>query len=414
MSHSDVILFTVNNEGICRAGLTPADYLDDYTNRAVNLGKLSNLSHVVFSPDGNMYAVKGHEIYTGPMPSNPSKNWLQHTAKRVGKTDWDRFSRLFFHPNGTLYAVTHKGELYKGPPPTNENVTWLYTEATNIGRYGWNAFHALFFDPQGILHGVTDDKFVKKSPPTSPDEEWLKASQTIGKGSGWSGLSHWMSFSRDGNLWCVTTGEGKIFMASPPTYEDDNWIGRAQHLGIGYNFPFMALTRDKTVKSFVTFDFQPDVGKILSTVPEVVAEQVYDNRHSTSPLNSVFTFNKTMVAESSFSHEHGFTIGVDTEVTFQTGVPFIAEGSVKVGISASTTHKWTFTEVNRTETQYSMSQTFQVAPGKAVRQKAVVQRAELTIPYVANVRTLFNCEGTMKGTWNGVTYFNLSVVQEDL
>ncbi|KAJ1211554.1 hypothetical protein NDU88_006912 [Pleurodeles waltl] len=413
MSKSDVILFTVDNEGVGRAGLPPAAYLDDYKTRAIELGRLSALSHVFFSPDGDMYAVKGSEIYKGPMPTNPSKNWFQDTAKRVGKTDWGRFKRLFFHPDGTLYGVTHEGELYKGSPPTNENVSWLYTQANKIGNAGWEGFYALFFDPQGILYAVTEDKFVKKSPPTSANEDWFAASQAIGTG-GWSGLSHFMSFSPDGKLWCVSKDDGKIYTASPPTEVGENWIERAQNLGHSFLFKFMAFTRDRTLKSIVTFDFQPEVGKILSTVPEVVAQQVYDNKNSTSTLNSVFSFNKTISSESSFSHAHGITIGVDADVSFKTGIPFIAEGEVKIGISASTTHNWSFNEVNKTETTYTMSQTFQVAPGKAVRQKAVLQKAKLTIPYVAKIRTLFNYEVDMKGTWEGVTYFNLSVVQEDV
>ncbi|XP_069488446.1 tachylectin-2-like [Ambystoma mexicanum] len=413
MSCSDVILFAVHGK-VCKAGLPPAHYLDNYNGRALVLGSLENPSHVFFSPDGRLYVVQGSQLFTGPIPSNPSKNWLLDVARCVGKNDWRRFKFLFFHPNGSLYAATHQGELYTGPPPTNENVPWLYTEATKIGLGGWDQFYALFFDPQGVLHAVSKDKFVKKLPPIGIDENWFAASQTIGLGTRWSELSHFMSFSPDGNLWCVSKGDGKIYTAAPPTHALDDWQSRAQNLGIGYLYRLMAFTRDKTIKSVVSLDFQPDVGEVLSTVPEVVAQQVYDNKKSTSPLNATFTFSKTYAVESAFSHEHGFTMDAEAELSFTVGVPFIAEGGFKIAISTSTAHNWSFAKVNRTETQFSMSQTFQVDPGKAVCQKAVVQKAKLIVPYVAKFRTLFDSEVTIQGTWEGATYFNLNVVQEDV
>lgn len=260
--YDSVILFTVDNQGVIRAGRPPAAYDDDFTSRARVLGKLSDVSHVLFSPEGLLYVVKGSEIYRGPMPSDPSKNWLQDTAKRVGKTDWGRFERLFFHPKGALYATTHEGELYTGPPPANEDQSWLYTKATKVGNNGWDWFHALFFDPQGVLHAVTEDTFFKRSPPMSAEDNWIGGSQAISRGSVWSGRSHFMSFTPDGNLWYVSKSDGKIYTASPPTRVDDNWLGRAQNLGHSYFFKFMAFTRE------VENNKEPDAAKPCGTATQ--------------------------------------------------------------------------------------------------------------------------------------------------
>ncbi|XP_078535199.1 uncharacterized protein LOC144821925 [Lissotriton helveticus] len=236
-----LILFTVDNQGVIRAGPPPAAYDDNFTSRAHVLGKLCDASHVLFSPDGHLYVVKGSELYSGPKPSDPSKDWFQCPGRRVGRGGWDGFKRFFFHPNGDLYAVSNAGELYAGPPPANENQNWKGTQGAKVGNGGWGEFCALFFDPQGMLYAATADKFKKGSPPTSVTDDWWARSHVIGSG-GWSDLSHFMSFAPDDHLWCVSKSDGKIYRACPPTSVNDNWIGRAQNLGFGYFFKFMAFT----------------------------------------------------------------------------------------------------------------------------------------------------------------------------
>ncbi|XP_078535191.1 uncharacterized protein LOC144821916 [Lissotriton helveticus] len=240
-SSRSVTLFTVDNQGVIRAGQPPPAYNYDFISRARVLGKLSGVSHVLFSPRGLLYVVKGYELYSGPMPSNPSRNWFQSPGRRIGKGGWAGFKHFFFHPKGDLYAVTNAGELYAGPPPTNENQNWLGTRGIKIGGGGWGQFSALFFDPRGILYAVTGGKLLKARPPVSTADNWIGRSQTIG-GGGWSDLSHFMSFTPDGNLWCVSKSDGKIYRASPPTSVNDVWIGRARNLGHSYFFKFMAFT----------------------------------------------------------------------------------------------------------------------------------------------------------------------------
>lgn len=241
LPRSGLTLFTVDSADVIRAGRPPPSYGYDYISNTPVVGKLSGVNHVLFSPGGLLYVVKGSELYRGPMPSDPSKNWLQCTATRIGKSGWEAFKRFFFHPNGDLYAVTNDGALYAGPPPANENQGWLGGLGIRVGNGGWGGFDTLFFDPQGTLYAVSADKLIKGCPPTSAADNWIGRAQTIG-GGGWSPLSRFMSFTPDGNLWCVSKSDGKIYTASPPTGVDDNWLGRAQNLGIGYLFPFMAFT----------------------------------------------------------------------------------------------------------------------------------------------------------------------------
>ncbi|XP_063313632.1 tachylectin-2-like isoform X2 [Pelobates fuscus] len=411
MDTPDTLLFAVKDYN-ARVGLPPKDRLDGFDARCKIVGKLNNVSKIAFNPEGVLFAVRGIELFTGAMPSDPNLDWFS-TAKRVGKTNWDGFKFLFFDPKGILYAVTKNGEFYKGPAPSNENVSWLYGQATKIGTGSWNEFDALFFDPKGILYAVTnDDKLVMRSPPTKPDDNWLDSSTTIGKG-GWRILTHFMAFSPEFDLWCVDSKNGNIYKGRAPTVDNTNYMNTAQNLGWGYNvYPLLSFTIDKTIQSIVSFEFLPASGKIISQGTEVVQSQIYVNKSST-PLKHTFSFSKTMTESSTFSQEHGFTVAIGAEMGFKAGVPLIGETEFKISINVSTTHTWTFTKTNETQTTFSSSSDVEVPGGHSIRMVASVTKGEMDVPYRAKIRTLFGYESYIEGLWKGVTHYNLMVSQED-
>ncbi|XP_063315846.1 tachylectin-2-like [Pelobates fuscus] len=408
----DTILFAVNKSSFAKAGLPPKNIMDSFDARASTVGKLNNVTKIVFSPEGELFAVCGGDLYTGSMPSEENLDWFSK-ARRVGKFDWNKFKFLLFNPNGLLYAVTKDGELYKGPKPDNENVSWLYGQATKIGIRSWNRFDALFFDPKGIMYAVTDDdRLVMRSPPTGPDDRWLDTSTTIGN-KGWRILTHFMAFSPEGDLWCVDSNNGNIYKGRAPTKDDTAYIDKAEKLGWDYNtFPLLSFTIDKTLKSIVSFEFLPDSGKIISQGNEVVQSQIYNNKSSV-PLKHTFSFSKTITETSTFTHEHGFSIDIGAEISFKTGVPFIAEGGVKISVNMSTTHTWTFTETNTTQTSFSSSSDVEVPGGKSIRMVASVTKGQMDVPYRAKIRTMFGYETYIEGIWKGVNHYDLMVTQEE-
>uniref|UniRef100_A0A8C5QQX7 Tachylectin 2 domain-containing protein n=1 Tax=Leptobrachium leishanense TaxID=445787 RepID=A0A8C5QQX7_9ANUR len=405
------ILFAVRGS-YASAGLPPKNISDSFYDRSTTVGKLSNVSKVVFNPDGELFAVRGAELYRGSMPSNGGQDWFS-TAKRVGKTDWDKFKFLLIDPLGVLYAVTKNGELYKGPAPSNENVSWLYGEATKVGTSGWSKFDNLFFDLNGNLYAVTDDdKLVMGSPPTKPDDRWLDSSTTVGKG-GWRVLSHFMAVSTDEALWCVDSRNGNIYKGPIPTKDDTScYLYRAEKLGWSYNmYPLMSFTIDKTMLSIVSCEFLPELGKIASQTTEVVQTQIYVNRSSFFfPLPR---FSKTLTEISTFSQDHEFTVAAGAELTFKGGVPFIAETEAKIFINVSTTHSWNFKKENQTQTTFSSSTDVEVPAGRAIRMIASVTRGEMDVPYRMVISTLFGFKTTITGIWQGVNRYNLMVTQED-
>ncbi|XP_053305229.1 uncharacterized protein LOC128467588 [Spea bombifrons] len=407
---SETIFFTVHNDDTIRAGPPPKQEMDNYFARAAQLGRFRGVSAIAFSPEGKLYAVRGEDLYVGPMPS-AGKDWFS-VARRVGKVDWKNVKTLLFHPKGDLYVITKDGGLFKGPAPDNEYVSWLYGRATQIGRK-WNTLEAVFFDPEGMMYAVTsDDRFVKRSPPTSIDDNWTGTSVTIGHGN-WRDLTHFMSFTPDGKLWCVQKDNGNIYYADPPVAG----IGVYHAKRVGWNYHINrlnAFTRDKTIQRMISLEFLPDLGKVISENLEVVQEKTYDNKRSSVPLKHSFSFTKTIKQSSEFSHEHGFTCEVGAEMTFKAGIPGIAEQGLKLTVNLSTTHTWSFTETNETEVSFSSSSDVEVPEGKAIRVIASVRKAEMEMPYRAKVRTLFGYETNIEGTWRGVAHFNLTVAQEDI
>ncbi|XP_068129888.1 uncharacterized protein [Hyperolius riggenbachi] len=406
------VLLAVTEDYTVKIGLPPRDKMDNFYARALVLGKVHNASHVVCSPDGDLYCIRGGDIYVGSPPSKEGMDWFS-TATRVGKAEWDNVKLIFFHPNGDLYITYHDGTFYTGPAPENENISWRYGLATKVGVCDWYQFDALFFDAEGILYAVNyHDRIVKNQPPTEPSY-WLRESTEVGRG-GWCELTHFMSFDPDGKLWAVNKKNGNIYRGNPPTVQNQHYKDNADYLGWNYNvFRFLSFTKDKTIRSIISFQFLPELGQKVSETAEVIADEIYDNSKSTSTLKHTFTFTKTIKDSSSFTHEHGFTFEVGAETMFKAGVPFIAENETTVEINLSTTHKWSFTEANETQVSLSSSSPVEIGPGKAVRMVASVKRGVLDVPYRAKVNTIFGFETEIKGKWNGVSYYNMIVKQED-
>ncbi|XP_069488426.1 uncharacterized protein [Ambystoma mexicanum] len=407
---AETVLLVVGKDNVCKLGLPPASAKDNFHKRAINVGTLKNASMCFFNPEGRLFVVRGGELYKGPMPTSATNNWFDD-ARCVGRSDWDTFKLLLFSPAGKLYGVTNDGQLCKGPEPENEHVPWLHREAKVIGGSGFQGFKSMFFDHEGMLYGIVDNQLLKGSPET-PDGRWIQHSTNVGK-HGWNDYSHFNGFSYDGNMWAVHN-TGVLYSAPPPTHLNDRWVERAKNMGSDYmNYKAMAFGQDKTIKKILSCEFLPELGEILSKETVVVQEHLYNNKGSTSKLKATFTVDESLTAESSFSHEHGFEVGFEAETSFETGLPGVVKGSIRLTASASTSHTWNLTETNKVTTKVIMSQEFEVEPGKCVLRKAIVKKAIMRMPYCARIKTMFGYETTIGGTWNGTVFYKIQVVQVD-
>ncbi|XP_078530720.1 uncharacterized protein LOC144817780 [Lissotriton helveticus] len=408
----ETVFFCVDEHKTCKIGIPPAAEGDNYHQRAIELGKLENVRHVFFNPKGEMFVVRGHELYKGPTPSGQWNDWFQ-LAKCIGRGNWDEVKFPFFTPGGVLYAITFAGALVRGPEPNNKHVSWIHKHATTLGSFKYYFPDAIFSDPEGIIYASWQGSLYKIIPSKSEGGSADLLKEKVGR-SGWEALSVFMGCSYEGDLWCVAS-DGKMYSGPLPTDEEESWFERAKRMGSNFHlYDHMNFTHDKTIQKVLRLDFLVDNGKILDTAPELVAQQEYDNKDSSIPLNSTFEIDKTVTAESQFSHEHGFEIGIEAETTFTAKLLGIAESSVRIAVNASTSHTWNLTDINTIQTHYKLSFNFEVPPGKAVRQKAVVKRANIKVPYTAEVLTVFGYKTMVTGEWTATSFFNLQIRQEDM
>uniref|UniRef100_A0A8C5Q307 Tachylectin 2 domain-containing protein n=1 Tax=Leptobrachium leishanense TaxID=445787 RepID=A0A8C5Q307_9ANUR len=395
------------------AGLPPNNKDDSYILRATPVGKLMKATKIFFSPEGEMFSVRGGDVYRGPIPSEQDLDWFS-AAKKVGKVDWGNFKFLLFHPNGDLYVVTNNGDLYKGPAPTNENMSWLYRQATKIGSCTWNSLQALFFDPEGALYAVkSDGQLVMGDPPTSLEDHWFDECISV-SADDWSKLTHFISFSPEGELCCVNEDTGYMYKFPRTTIVKTTYSHHeAQSMGQGFKLGLLfAFTTDKIIHSIEHFEFIPESGAIVSKRPVVLKSQIYKNEDDV-PLKHTFSFSQTLNETSNFTHDHGFAVKEGAKITFDAGIPCVDKTGGQVSIKTNTIHTWNYTETNSNQASFSDTSDVLVPLHKSIRMTAWVRRAVLNVPYRAQVRTMFGNTATIEGTWKGICFYNMMVSQED-
>ncbi|XP_069832337.1 tachylectin-2-like [Dendropsophus ebraccatus] len=409
MADLDTLLLCVTKDYEIQVGLPPRHAQDSFKKRANFVGKVDQISNLACSPDGEVFCVRSGDLYRGPLTTEKDVDWFT-VAERVGISEWDRVKCLVFHPDGDLYCTTNDGEMYKGPPPDNENVPWLYDRATRIAK-GWQEYLIWFFDPEGNMYGVVGDSLYKGAPPTDENVKWKTTMVGI---QGWQRLTAFISFTKDNKLWAKDHYNGNFYRGDKQSSENASYLYSAECIGWKYDiYPFMFFTKDKTIRSIISFDFLVDEGSATSEKPEVVEKILYDNRSKYATLRHDYKIKKTVKNVSSFSHEHGFTFELGVETTFETGIPFLVEEQLTVSMNMSTTHNWNFETVNETETSFETGTTVELEPGNAVWVVSTVKQAQLNVPYKALVRTMFGSEVEIRGKWTGVSHFRIYCEQID-
>ncbi|MBN3301295.1 TAL2 protein, partial [Amia calva] len=409
------LLLGVDSSGNAKLGLPQTHEDDNFNDRAEEVGLLKGFSHILFSPDGIMFAVRGADIYCGLPPLNPTEDWLKMKAKCVGRAYWNQFRLLFFHPDGMLYAITKEDKLFKGLPPDNMHMPWLYRVATEIGNSGWN-FPRVFFDPKGMMYAVTKcGKLVKGEPPSNAYDEWLKRSQIIGN-RGWAAFTHCLAFLIDEKVtFYVSDKNGKIYCAPPPEDATVNWFGKVKKIGKDYNhYKILTFAEDKSISKVLGVDFLVDNGKILSAKPMIIGQHIYDNTKGSIEYTTTFEFSEKVSLESTFSHKYGFTFALGASTKFKAGIPMIAQNETAITLDISTTHTWDFSETTRTEIVRSSSVSVTVPPGKALRFKAIIQKGDMDVPYKAQAVTEFGHKTTVTGTWKGASVSRVEIEEDDI
>ncbi|BFI06039.1 hypothetical protein MPTK1_1g28830 [Marchantia polymorpha subsp. ruderalis] len=186
-----------------------------------------------------------------------------------------------------------------------------------------------------------------------------------------------------------------------------------------FNYPADYEASDDQYFTFVFEDteidrveYQIDQATVLASVPEVIGTSSLRN-DSDVDQTVEFDFERTETQSSSFDYTLGFTITVGA--SGKAGIPFVAEGEVKVDVSNSHTFNWGTTS-SESKT-YSVKFPAVAPPRHKIIGTATVTRSNIEIPftvYSKSVATGF--EVATQGIYKGVTYWNIQseVKQESL
>ena len=166
--------------------------------------------------------------------------------------------------------------------------------------------------------------------------------------------------------------------------------------------------RNKATK-VCSLKYQLDKTDTLKTTPDVLKMEMYDNSNSDVTLESSFELSKDVTETSRFESSQSVHVGVET--SFKTGVPFIAEGEIKV--TTSLTLDFVQSKEMSTTKRYVQHSTVSVPPGKKIIKEARVTRSEMKVPWSAVVVNGLGAVKTISGDWYGVTTFDLQITQRN-
>ena len=156
-----------------------------------------------------------------------------------------------------------------------------------------------------------------------------------------------------------------------------------------------------------------DLGKVLDAVPDIIASQFYNNTNSSAPLNSTFSFTRSISNKSTFAFKSGYKLGGSVEVGGGIGIPVIAEAKGKLKIENSMSIDVEFGQETVTTQSYTHTSNVAVPPQKHLKVTAQVTRGNLEVPYKAKIRANDGAVQWAEGIWHGVSTCNLIVKQED-
>ncbi|KAF9648921.1 hypothetical protein BDM02DRAFT_3128687 [Thelephora ganbajun] len=186
----------------------------------------------------------------------------------------------------------------------------------------------------------------------------------------------------------ITPSEGlTLFCRSYPDPTFGNYTENGFHPDQLFGFFWEDMKVDK-------IEYNLDAGKIISSTPITLAEQVLTN-NTASEQEMAFNVNKGVTNSSTFEYSTGFTVTVGME--FSVGIPFIADGKVKVETST--------TEYS---TQYTATFPVKAGPGKSVRASSVANQGTLDVPYTIYMSSKSTgVKVETKGTWRGVSSWDI-------
>lgn len=137
-----------------------------------------------------------------------------------------------------------------------------------------------------------------------------------------------------------------------------------------------------------------------------------DNQTSTDQVSSI-SFDQGVETTSTWESTAGLSLG--SKITLETGIPFIAEGSVEFSVEASYSYAWGGSLA--TSQSFAYDATVTVPAQSSITAQAVVLQSELDMTFTATLTTTRIHTGTktstVSGSYSGVSAFDVQVTYTD-
>jgi hypothetical protein len=162
-------------------------------------------------------------------------------------------------------------------------------------------------------------------------------------------------------------------------------------------------------KEFADIEYELDTASVKEEEALATMASVIHNPLETA-IQKTLTFTYTKSEVGTWNNEVGVSVGVETE--FKTGVPFLAEGKIKVKVDASYSHSWGGSEATTREVADSTEVS---VPAKTrLKVQVIVKRALIDVNFTYIIkRLLTNGETTSQKGLRGV-YRNMESYESDV
>lgn len=155
-------------------------------------------------------------------------------------------------------------------------------------------------------------------------------------------------------------------------------------------------------KEITDIVYHPDEQSITEVEPLVTVTSIVHNPLDTDVIKTL-KYKHTKSVVGTWNNEIGISVGLET--VFKTGIPYIAEGKIKVKFDASYKGSWGGSEGETHEIEDSTE--VRVPPKTSLKVQVVVKRATINVNFTYNIRRMLT-DGTLtiqdglKGVYHNV------------
>ena len=171
---------------------------------------------------------------------------------------------------------------------------------------------------------------------------------------------------------------------------------------------------ETTVAKVISIEWDVNNAKIMDQTPELLAQQIYDNRNSSQVLKETFSYKKTVTRETSFQHAQSVNFSCTPDTNFKAGVPVIGDVSGRISVTIGYSTTWTNATKHTVVKEFTKTIQIEVKPGGYIRRKSILTVGNIDVPYTMEVETQSGRRIKVDGIWHGVDLYNIRETQEDL